>query len=174
MSAKVQIPDILRAIETLAEPTVLRWNRLEGRPRSPDFQRAMRAEVRDAMWMLCRQWQLGEFEGEDCGSPVKARLHMRQTGYPLHVMHQYSIEPDEASDFCRMVAKRDIDSLDSIEVVSRNRRALLPYGALVLDQVIKVMNPSMIVMSAQGSAEGVETVRSAPAVSVETKHGLPT
>jgi exopolyphosphatase/guanosine-5'-triphosphate,3'-diphosphate pyrophosphatase len=83
-----------------------------------------------------------------------ARLHMRQTGYPLHVMHQYSIEPDEASDFCRMVAKRDIDSLDSIEVVSRNRRALLPYGALVLDQVIKVMNPSMIVMSALGVREG--------------------
>jgi hypothetical protein len=79
MSAKIQIPDIVRAIAALAEPTVLRWNRLEGRPRSPDFQRAMRAEVRDALWMLCRQWQLGEFEGEDCGSPVKARLHTRHT-----------------------------------------------------------------------------------------------
>jgi exopolyphosphatase/guanosine-5'-triphosphate,3'-diphosphate pyrophosphatase len=83
-----------------------------------------------------------------------ARLHMRQAGYPLHVMHQYSIEPDEASDFCRMVAKRDIDSLDSIEVVSRNRRALLPYGAVVLDQVIKVMRPSEIVLSALGVREG--------------------
>jgi exopolyphosphatase/guanosine-5'-triphosphate,3'-diphosphate pyrophosphatase len=83
-----------------------------------------------------------------------ARLHMRQTGYPLHVMHEYSIEPDEASDFCRMVAKRDIDALDSIEVVSRNRRSLLPYGAAVLDQVIKVMRPSEIVMSALGVREG--------------------
>ncbi len=79
MSAKIQIPDIVRAISKLAQPTVLRWNRLEGRPRSPDFQRAMRAEVRDALWMLCRQWQMGEFESEDCGSPIKARLHMRQS-----------------------------------------------------------------------------------------------
>jgi hypothetical protein len=79
MSARVQVADITRAIKELAQPTVVRWNRLEGRPRSDDFQRAMRAEVRDALWMLCRQWQLGEFEGEDCGSPVKARLHIRQS-----------------------------------------------------------------------------------------------
>ena len=84
-----------------------------------------------------------------------ARLHMRQKGYPLHVMHHYSMESDEASDFCRMVARRDIESLDSIDVVSRNRRALLPYGATVLEQVIKVMRPSEIVMSALGVREGL-------------------
>ncbi|HZP20692.1 MAG TPA: exopolyphosphatase [Bauldia sp.] len=84
-----------------------------------------------------------------------ARLHMRQKGYPLHVMHQYSIEADEASDFCRMVLRRDIASLDSIEVVSRNRWPLLPYGAAVLDQVIKLMRPTEIVMSALGVREGL-------------------
>jgi exopolyphosphatase / guanosine-5'-triphosphate,3'-diphosphate pyrophosphatase len=84
-----------------------------------------------------------------------ARLHMRQKGYPLHVTHQYSIQSGEAADFCRMVARRDIDSLDSIDVVSRSRRALLPYGAAVLEQVIKVMKPSQIVMSALGVREGL-------------------
>ena len=83
-----------------------------------------------------------------------ARLHMRQKGYPLHVMHNYAIPAGEAADFCRMVARRDIESLDSIEVVSRNRWPLLPYGAAVLDQVIKVMRPSEIVMSALGVREG--------------------
>jgi exopolyphosphatase/guanosine-5'-triphosphate,3'-diphosphate pyrophosphatase len=83
-----------------------------------------------------------------------ARLHMRQKGYPLHVMHEYSIAPGEATDFCRMVARREIESLDSIEVVSRNRRSLLPYGAIVLEQLIKVMRPSQIVMSALGVREG--------------------
>lgn len=83
-----------------------------------------------------------------------ARLHMRQTGYPLHVMHQYRFDPDEASDFCKMVSRRDLDALDSIEVVSRARRALLPYGALVLDKIIKIMQPSEIVMSALGVREG--------------------
>ena len=84
-----------------------------------------------------------------------ARLHMRQAGYPLHVMHHYTIDADEAADFCRMVVRREIDSLDSIEVVSRNRRPLLPYGAVVLEQVIKVMKPARIVLSALGVREGL-------------------
>jgi exopolyphosphatase/guanosine-5'-triphosphate,3'-diphosphate pyrophosphatase len=84
-----------------------------------------------------------------------ARLHMRTKGYPLHVMHHYSIPAGEASDFCRMVSRRDIESLDSIEVVSRNRRSLLPYGAIVLEQLIKVMRPSQIIMSALGVREGL-------------------
>jgi exopolyphosphatase/guanosine-5'-triphosphate,3'-diphosphate pyrophosphatase len=83
-----------------------------------------------------------------------ARLHMRQKGYPLHVMHGYAIEAEEAAEFCRMVARRDIESLDSIEVVSRNRRPLLAYGAVVLDQVIRAMKPSAVVLSALGVREG--------------------
>lgn len=55
-------------------PAVTRWNRLEGRPRTHDFDRALKAEVRDALWMLTRQWQLGEFLGDDAGSPVLARI----------------------------------------------------------------------------------------------------
>ncbi len=39
--------------------------------------------------------------------------------------------------------------------MSRNRRSLLPYGAAVLEQVIKVMKPSEIVMSALGVREGL-------------------
>ena len=55
-------------------PAVTRWNRLEGRPRTHDFGRALKAEVRDALWMLTKQWQLGEFRGDDAGSPVLARI----------------------------------------------------------------------------------------------------
>jgi hypothetical protein len=55
-------------------PIVRGWNRLEGRPRSSDFERSLRAEVRDPLWFLTRQWQYGEFEGEDSGSPIDARI----------------------------------------------------------------------------------------------------
>jgi hypothetical protein len=77
MSARNPIANIAQAMLERTEPAVLRWNRLEGRPRSRDFRRALSAEVRDALWMLSRQWQLGEFEGEDAGSPVTARLNVR-------------------------------------------------------------------------------------------------
>lgn len=55
-------------------PIINAWSRLEGRPVTNNFDRALKAEVRDALWMLTRQWQLGEFEGDDAGSPVSARL----------------------------------------------------------------------------------------------------
>lgn len=58
-------------------PTVVHWNRIESRPRSDDLAAPMRAELRDPLWMLARQWQLGEFIGADSGTPVHARLMAR-------------------------------------------------------------------------------------------------
>jgi len=53
------------------------WNRLEPRPRSPDITRALAAEIRDPTWMLTRQWQMGEFQGEDAASPSCVELVTR-------------------------------------------------------------------------------------------------
>lgn len=83
-----------------------------------------------------------------------ARLHMAQTGYPLHVMHHYSMAAAEAQDFCRTIARGDLETLDCIEVVSRQRRGLLPYGAVVLGEVIKAGRFDRIVLSALGLREG--------------------
>ena len=58
-------------------PTVTTWNRLEGRPRREDFDRALKAEVRDALWMISKQWQMGEFIGDDAGSPARTRMPRR-------------------------------------------------------------------------------------------------
>jgi hypothetical protein len=55
-------------------PAVVHWNRLEGRPRSDDLTRSVRAEVRDPLWMLARQWQFGELAGDDAGTPIRAKL----------------------------------------------------------------------------------------------------
>ena len=68
----------LRAvIAERATPAVTLWNRLEGRPRAETFERALRAEIRDALWMLTRQWQIGEFRGDDAGSPIVAKVRVR-------------------------------------------------------------------------------------------------
>ena len=55
-------------------PRVIAFNRLEARPRTPDVTRSLRAEVRDPLWMLTRQWQMGELAGEDAGSCVTSRI----------------------------------------------------------------------------------------------------
>jgi hypothetical protein len=58
-------------------PILHGWNRLEGRPRITDFERSLRAEVRDPLWFLTRQWQFGEFQGEDAASPIDVALGVR-------------------------------------------------------------------------------------------------
>src|SRR6185369_2905950 len=55
-------------------PRVVAFNRLEARPRTLDFTRSLRAEVRDPLWMLTRLWQFGEFQGEDAASCVGSRI----------------------------------------------------------------------------------------------------
>jgi hypothetical protein len=78
------IGNMAEALQQRLFPTVTMWNRLESRPRADNFDRALTAEIRDPLWMLTRQWQLGEFEGEDAGSPVSAKIRMhttRLTGY---------------------------------------------------------------------------------------------
>lgn len=56
------------------QPSIILPNRLEGNPRVEEFNRNLSAEVRDPLWMLCRQWQFGEFIGEDAGTVSEARI----------------------------------------------------------------------------------------------------
>src|SRR5688500_29626 len=78
-----QLTHVMRAgpglmLEAYREPAVTAYNRLEARPRAHDFTRSLRAELRDALWLLTRQWQLGELTAEDAGSPIDARLLTRK------------------------------------------------------------------------------------------------
>jgi hypothetical protein len=53
------------------------WNRIEPRPRSASLARALGARVRDPLWFLTRQWQFGEFQGEDAASPAYVQIVTR-------------------------------------------------------------------------------------------------
>ncbi|HMJ04486.1 MAG TPA: hypothetical protein VK506_16205 [Conexibacter sp.] len=48
--------------------------RLEPLPRSPEVASGLTARIHDPAWALTRQWQLGEFAGQDAGSPVLVEL----------------------------------------------------------------------------------------------------
>ncbi len=84
-----------------------------------------------------------------------ARLHMWQTGYPFHVMHNYRISAREALEFSRLVHRVDTESLSKIEVVNAARRPLLPYAALVLEHLLEAARPKEVVVSVLGVREGL-------------------
>lgn len=79
MSSSLKIGEIATALNQRLFPSITTWNRLEARPLSQTFDRALKAEVRDALWMLTKQWQMGEFRGSDAGSPVFAKLLFETT-----------------------------------------------------------------------------------------------
>src|ERR1700681_1342261 len=97
MDVKYVVPDLKVALEQALFPTVTVWNRLEGRPRRADFDRALKAEVRDPLWMLCKQWQIGEFKADDAGSPVLAKVRMRSAPVTKYQPKGDATEPFEAN-----------------------------------------------------------------------------
>jgi hypothetical protein len=50
------------------------WPRFAPVTRLADLEDGLAARLADPLWMLARQWQLGEFRGNDGGSPVALRF----------------------------------------------------------------------------------------------------
>jgi hypothetical protein len=54
--------------------SITSWNRIEPQVGGADIELSAAMRVFDPLWMLTRQWQMGEYQGEDAGTPVKARI----------------------------------------------------------------------------------------------------
>jgi hypothetical protein len=97
MASIYAVPEIQQALARKERPQVTSWNRLEGRPRRADFDRALRAEVRDALWMLSRQWQMAEFQADDAGSPILAKLHAGSSALTAYRPREHAVQPLDLS-----------------------------------------------------------------------------
>jgi exopolyphosphatase/guanosine-5'-triphosphate,3'-diphosphate pyrophosphatase len=85
-----------------------------------------------------------------------ARIHIVQSGYPIKVMHGYSIPAQDALDFAQRLRRlAAANMLANIEAVADARRPLLTYAALVLEHVIHEAKPKTITFSTFGVREGL-------------------
>lgn len=55
------------------------YRRLETRPGDRDLQNGFAARVHDPLWLLARQWQMGEHQGENASSPVRVDAAIART-----------------------------------------------------------------------------------------------
>ena len=84
------------------------------------------------------------------------KLYMAQKDYPLQVLHGFKITPEDAIDFANFLMKQEsLKDLPGIMSVSKQRRSVVPFGALVLTRLIKAVAPSEIVTSNYGVREGL-------------------
>ena len=85
-----------------------------------------------------------------------ARIHIIQSGYPLRVMHGYTLPAADALAFVRRLRRLvAAGTLADIETVTEARRPLLAYAALVLEYIIRTAKPDRIVFSTFGVREGL-------------------
>ncbi len=85
-----------------------------------------------------------------------AKLHMHETRYPLRIMQGYSVPAASMAVFCENIRKaRRVGDIPGIAEVAKARREALPYGALVMERLIRAINPSDVVFSVFGIREGL-------------------
>ncbi len=83
-----------------------------------------------------------------------AKLHMEMERYSLNITHGYEIDFEEAVRFLDLVEKNGSGKNKALRAVSRNRRGLLPYGAVAMNEILRVMRPRTVTFSALGVREG--------------------
>jgi exopolyphosphatase/guanosine-5'-triphosphate,3'-diphosphate pyrophosphatase len=83
-----------------------------------------------------------------------ARIHMMQTGYPLAIVHHYTISRDEARDLTGVIGAATRRTLEKLPGAPRRRVDDLPFAAIVLRRVLRATDARRVVFSANGIREG--------------------
>jgi exopolyphosphatase/guanosine-5'-triphosphate,3'-diphosphate pyrophosphatase len=83
-----------------------------------------------------------------------ARIHMAQTGYPLQMVHHYTIGREEARDLTGVIAGAGRRALERLPGLSRRRIDDLPFAAVSLRRVLRATGVRRVVFSASGLREG--------------------
>ena len=61
------------------QPSITGATRLETLPTAISMKTGLQAPLADPLWLLARQWQFNEFQGEDAGTPLKLRFAVHST-----------------------------------------------------------------------------------------------
>ncbi|MDB5364579.1 MAG: Ppx, partial [Rhodospirillales bacterium] len=116
-------------------------------------RKAIDAQLSDLPW-------LKEAKGKDfyaVGGAFRAfaKVHMEQVHHPLHIIHHYAIDAKAAVEFAQLLSKQSRSSLEQATTISRRRAEALPYAALVIERLLKQIEPKRLVFSAYGLREGI-------------------
>ncbi|HEX6731782.1 MAG TPA: hypothetical protein VF074_17280 [Pyrinomonadaceae bacterium] len=95
--------------------SITSWMRLQPLSRNAEMKNSLQAKIYDPLWLLARQWQLGEFEGEDNGSPVMARW--RSEAAKLSRYFSGAIKPNTMANAQRYNPSMPLETLVEREAI---------------------------------------------------------
>jgi hypothetical protein len=158
-------------------PSITIWNRLEPRSRSQDLKAGLEARVHDPLWLLARQWQIGEFAGRDAGSPVTVNVQATTAALdryasgaeagraydgrvPLETLvEREAVRPARAADDLRQAAEAGLHffrMLDAAGLPSRLRSLYLTQYPLAAPPGLDAESQRFAAIVAGRAIDGIE------------------
>jgi hypothetical protein len=95
--------------------SITSWMRLQPLSRNAEMKSSLQARIYDPLWLLARQWQLGEFQGEDNGSPIMARW--RADAAKLSRYFSGAIKPNTIANAPRYDSSMPLETLVEREAI---------------------------------------------------------
>jgi exopolyphosphatase/guanosine-5'-triphosphate,3'-diphosphate pyrophosphatase len=83
------------------------------------------------------------------------RLDMERRGYPLHVLHEYRLTPEDVAATIAWIGEHDIATLRSMTGIGEARMSLVPLASQVLGELVRQLEPKEIAISSYGIREGL-------------------
>lgn len=84
-----------------------------------------------------------------------AKLDMVRRKYPLSVLHEYQMTPEQVAQTRRWMKRHTIDELSVMTETSTARLELVPLAGKVLSALLKEFEPATLAVSSYGLREGV-------------------
>lgn len=84
-----------------------------------------------------------------------AKINMAQSGYPLHILHQYTIQRRDLDSLCDVVSVMSAQSLNRIPNIPSRRVESLPLAATIMRRAVRAAQSSALVVSPLGLREGL-------------------
>ena len=123
--------------------------------------------MRDALWFLTRQWQFGEFQGEDAGSPIDARL-----AYATTKLARYVPRTGGVTDFPQALPLKAVVEREPAPADLATHRQILRNMTLALEAEELDPITRRNVLTAYRVAYPLDTARLAGAFDGETRRLL--
>lgn len=120
--------------------SITSWMRLQPLSRNADMKNSLQARIHDPLWLLTRQWQLGEFQGEDNGSPITARW--RADAAKLSRYFSGAIKADTIANAPRYNPSLPLETLVERETIlsSQEQTAKLRFAAESGQQFVRILD----------------------------------
>ena len=84
-----------------------------------------------------------------------AMIHLKRTHFPLRTMQGYHLSPEVGAELADWAAGEGRDEVVNYPGLPTRRGETLPYGAVLLSELIKRLKPGRIIISTSGLREGL-------------------